>query len=479
MLPVPSETTSIAIETQLKTLQELPYFPILNFLAEENEAKLCKIVSQLKTGTSDFYEFIFLAYSLSKSETDFDLLTSSEKLPVYEKIVAVSELCGIDLPPYINVLKKIADNKQFGLYSENQEIAFFLEEYDRYKNSCDATEFLRGFRKILKYPTQCLFERFIHDDIFSLIKSTLDFFDSKITNEQILVFYVYGLHYYESDISNEDENFLLNHIKFCVNYLSSHNKITFLPPSETRLIPKFEDDESAIYYFFDHNKETVHSLDRFVALLKDICPSQEANDFCDFLRLNLHKNKAVSCDDIKNHFVKTMAKIIREKIKSENIQLYKDICNLLPQWFICERSPHLFHHGGFTYYHFFDYYGVFLFYAAEHGNQNQKVPEAHVKIELEILEKNKNGYVTLWNWNSLNEDSLLNLKSMTNQNIVEWFLRTNRHEYCDDCLSELCKVYPRQQIYQICSYRSSIIKRHDSGICFHCGSKKTTRSIKE
>lgn len=69
--------------------------------------------------------------------------------------------------------------------------------------------------------------------------------------------------------------------------------------------------------------------------------------------------------------------------------------------------------------------------------------------------------------------------SMTNQDIVEQFLRTNRHEYCDDCLSELCKVYPRQQIYQICSYRSSIIKRHDSGICFQCGSKKITRSIKE
>lgn len=401
LLPVPSETTSIAIETQLKTLQELPYFPILNFLAKENEAKLCKIVSQLKTGTSDFYKFVFLAYGLSRAETDFDLLTSSEKLPVYEKIVAVSDLCGIALPPYINVLKKIADNKQFGLYSENQEIAFFLKEYDRYKNSCDATEFLRGFRKILKYPTQCLFERFIHDDIFSLIKSTLKSFASKIASEQTLVFYVYGLHYYESDISNEDENFLLNHIKFCVNYLSSHDEIIFSPSSEIRLIPKFEDDESAIYYFFDHNKETVHSLDRFVGLLKDICSSQEANDFCDFLRSNLYKTKAVSCDDTKNHFVKTMAKIICEKIKSENIQLYKDICNLLPQRFICERSPNLSRHGNFTYYQFFDYHEDFLFYAAEHGNQNQKVPEAHIKIEVEILEKNKNGYVTLWKWNHL------------------------------------------------------------------------------
>ena len=479
LLPVPSEATSTAIKTQLKILQEIPYVSILNFLTAENEARLCKIVSQLKTGTADFYEFVFLAYNLSKSETDFDLLTSSEKLPVYEKIVAVSESCGIALPPYTNVLKKIADNKQFGLYSENQEIAFFLEEYDRYKNTCDANEFLRGFKKILKYPTQCLFEHFIHDGIFSLIKSTLKEFASKIANEQTLVFYVYGLHYYESDISNEDEKFLLDHIQFCVNSLSSHDEITFSPPNKTRLIPKFEDDESALYYFFVHNKETVHSLDRFVALLKDICPSQETNDFCDFLRLNLHKNKPVSCNDTKNHFVKTITKVIREKAKSENIQLYKDICNLLPQWFICERSPHLFHHGGSTYYHFFDYYGVFLFYAAEHGNQNQRVPEAHVKIELEILEKDKNGYVTLWNWNDLNEDSLLELKSMTNQNIVEWFLKTNRHEYCDDCLSELCKVYPRQQVHQICSYRSSSIKRHDSGICFHCESKKITRSIKE
>lgn len=403
LLPVPSEASSDAIKVQLEIVRNLPYISILIFLSADNEAKLCKIVSQLKTETQDFYEFAFLAYNLSKSETDFDLLTSAEKLPVYEKIIAVSESCGMDLPPYINVLKNIADNKQLGLYSENQEIAFFLEEYDHHKNSCDAADFLHSFKKILKYPTQCLFERFIRDGIFFLIKSTLEKFASKIASEQTLTFYVYGLHYYESDISNEDENFLLEHIQFCVNYLSSHDEIKFSPKRKIRLIPKFEDDESATYYFFAHNKETVHSLDRFVALLKDICPSQEADDFCDFLRLNLYKNKTAFYDDTKNHFAKTMAAAIREKARSENIQLYKDICNFLPQRFICERSPLLLRHSDQAYYHFFDRNGGFLFYAAEHGNKNQKVPEAHVKIEVEVLEKNENGYVTLWNWKNLDE----------------------------------------------------------------------------
>ncbi len=397
--PVPSQAYSDAVKTHLNILDSLPFSTILQLLADENELRLGAIVSRLKSGTP-FYSFLVLAYNLSKKETDFDLLTSPENVPVYEQMLSVSEMCGSTLPPYINVLKKIAGNRQFCLYSENQEVGFFLEEYDRYKNSCDATDFLHAFRKILKYPTQRLFERFIHDGIFSLIKSTLKKHASKIASEQVLTFYVYGLHYYQSGISNEDENFLLEHIRFCVSYLLQHDEIAFQMPDKTPLFPAFGNDEAAIDYFFARNKAAVRSLDRFIGLLKDICQSPEANEFCEFLRLNLYKNKRVRFDDTKNHFAKIMARTICQKAKSENVRLYTDICGLMPQVYICSRSPKIWRHNGEVFYIFNDAYGV-LFCALESGGRNVKAPKSHTQIELEVLERNEKGYVTVWNWHDL------------------------------------------------------------------------------
>lgn len=398
--PVSSQAYSAAVETQLYILNNLPYGTLLQLLADEDEQKLGAIVSRLKKGTP-LYSFSVLAYNLSKAKTDFDLLTSPENIPVYEKMISVSKMCGSALPPYINVLKKIAGNKQYSMYSENQEVGFFFDEYGRCKESFSADDFLRQFRKILKYPTQRLFMQFIHNGIFSLIKTTLKEHASKIANKQALIFYVYGLHYYKRGISNEDEHFLLEHIGFCVDYLSRHSEIEFHPVKNAPLLPQLDGEEDAIAYFFSHNKETVHSLDRFIGLLKDVCPSSESNEFCEFLRTNLHKAKKIRFGDTKNDFAKTMMRTICQKAKSENVQLYTDICSLMPQVYICSRYPNIWRHNDELFYTFSDINSIEKLHALEKGNQNPKVPESHTRIELEVLEKDENGYALLWNWHEI------------------------------------------------------------------------------
>ena len=394
--PAPFPEKSEGVKKQLAIVRDLTFIHIFHLLAEEDEEGLEKIVRRLKTGTP-FHNFAFLAYSMSREETDFDFLTAPENLAVYERIADVSEESGIYLP-YINVLRKIADNKHLGLYSENQEVEFFLDEYGRKKDSVSAEDFLRSFRKILKYPTQRLFGRFIRDGIFLLIQSVLADHAAKIASEQTLAIHVYGLHYYQSGTPNADENFLYEHIRFCVSYLARHGQIEFHPTAKPPLLPKFDREEDAIAYFFSHNEKTLKSLDRFIALLKDICRSQEANDFCDFLRKNLYKENAVRFDDTKSDFAKAMARTIRQKAQTKKVKLYKDINDLLPQRFVCERLPNILRHDGEPWYIFNNEHSDFIFYALESGNQNGKVPSAHAKIELEILEKNRSGYATLWTW---------------------------------------------------------------------------------
>ena len=398
--PVPVSREAEPVKKQMQLLTELTFIYILKLLGVEDEKKLAEIVSRLREGTP-FYQFTFLAHNLAKSKTDFDFLTSPENLSAYAKIAEVSRECGIVLLPYVNVLGRIAENKQYGLYSENQEVGFFLDEYHKYKDTVGASEFLHQFKKILKYETQNLFERFIKDGIFSLIQATLRDNSEKIASEQTLAIYVYGLHYYESNISNSDENFLHEHIRFCVNYLSSHGEIAFKPIAVRKIFPKFENEEESLHYFFTHNSETEDSLERFCALLKDVCPSEEAIEFCEFLGENLYKSTGIKLDEDKNNFTWVISKLIREKAGSENIPLYKDICKLLPERIICQRSPHLLHHGGHEYFHFFDKNERFLFYADETGNKNSKLPPAHILVKLELLKRDEKGNVISWNWREI------------------------------------------------------------------------------
>lgn len=386
--PVSSE--SVSIKKELQFLTEMTFIYILKLLGVEDDKKLSDIILRLKKGTP-FYDFVFLVHNLAKSETDFEFLTSPENLQAYRLIAQIADYYDINLLPYVNVLAKIAENKQYGLYRANDEIYFFLEEYDKAKATIDVKEFLHQFRKILKHETQNIFEQLITDNIFEIIKEILHEHDMEIQNEQTLIFYVYGLHYYRKSISNEKENILLEHIKFCVSYLSNNKEIEFHQDKKNLII-------SGVDSFFEHNSNVLNSLDRFIGLLKDYCPI-ESIDFCCYLRENIYKSNPSVFDEEKNDFNRSISKIIRKKVETETTKLYKDIYELLPQIFICERSPNILrHNGNIPVYVFYDKNGKVLFYAFENGNKNPNLPKAHTFVKIEVLSKDKNGYVLEWRW---------------------------------------------------------------------------------
>ena len=171
----------------------------------------------------------------------------------------------------------------------------------------------------------------------------------------------------------------------------------------------------------------------------------------------------------------------------------EDTNDLPSERVVCKRSSRIIYHRGSDYYCFFDSDGDFLFYAKEDGNQTLNVPPINVPIEMEIVEQDANGRVTEWGWElptpssspkpgmdssttPRNENTAIPQQkpALTNREKVERFLRENRYEYCDDCLSHLVEVHPRQQVYQICE-RSAVIAKNTYGTCYYCGSYKTTR----
>lgn len=73
---------------------------------------------------------------------------------------------------------------------------------------------------------------------------------------------------------------------------------------------------------------------------------------------------------------------------------------------------------------------------------------------------------------------LVNRKRKTHEKSIMEFLHKNNLEYCDDCLSKLCKIEPRQTVNQICRkvYKSNKIVRGYSK-CSYCNKSKITNSI--
>jgi len=63
---------------------------------------------------------------------------------------------------------------------------------------------------------------------------------------------------------------------------------------------------------------------------------------------------------------------------------------------------------------------------------------------------------------------------MSNAERILSFLRTKKDkQYCDDCLSACLKIYPRQQINQICRnlFDRGCISR-EKGLCSNCSKYK-------
>jgi len=62
---------------------------------------------------------------------------------------------------------------------------------------------------------------------------------------------------------------------------------------------------------------------------------------------------------------------------------------------------------------------------------------------------------------------------MSNMKIVQDFINTASEPYCDDCLSVVLNIKPRQQVNQICNNlkKEGAIKRKVSQCC-HCSKDK-------
>lgn len=67
----------------------------------------------------------------------------------------------------------------------------------------------------------------------------------------------------------------------------------------------------------------------------------------------------------------------------------------------------------------------------------------------------------------------------TNLSIIHNFLSKSGKAYCNDCLSLLTGIKPRQQINQICNRNTSVIYRNDYERCYNCNKYKIVRTLKK
>ena len=59
------------------------------------------------------------------------------------------------------------------------------------------------------------------------------------------------------------------------------------------------------------------------------------------------------------------------------------------------------------------------------------------------------------------------------------YLFQTKEAYCDDCLSLLTGIKPRQQINQICNKNTNVICRNDYECCCNCNKYKIVRTLKK
>lgn len=62
---------------------------------------------------------------------------------------------------------------------------------------------------------------------------------------------------------------------------------------------------------------------------------------------------------------------------------------------------------------------------------------------------------------------------------VYFYLFQTKEAYCDDCLSLLTCIKPRQQINQICNRNTNVICRNDYECCCNCNKYKIVRTLKK
>ena len=77
------------------------------------------------------------------------------------------------------------------------------------------------------------------------------------------------------------------------------------------------------------------------------------------------------------------------------------------------------------------------------------------------------------------QEQLHTISENTNLSIIYNFLSKSGKAYCDDCLSFLTGIKPRQQINQICNRNTNVICRNDYERCYNCNKYKIVRTLKK
>lgn len=77
------------------------------------------------------------------------------------------------------------------------------------------------------------------------------------------------------------------------------------------------------------------------------------------------------------------------------------------------------------------------------------------------------------------QEQLHTISENTNLSIIYNFLSKSGKAYCDDCLSFLTGIKPRQQINQICNRNTNVICRNDYECCCNCNKYKIVRTLKK
>lgn len=79
----------------------------------------------------------------------------------------------------------------------------------------------------------------------------------------------------------------------------------------------------------------------------------------------------------------------------------------------------------------------------------------------------------------LEQEQIHNLPGDTNLSVIQAFLAKTGNAYCDDCLSFLTGIKPRQQINQICNKNTNVICRNDYERCSNCNKYKIVRTLRK
>lgn len=66
---------------------------------------------------------------------------------------------------------------------------------------------------------------------------------------------------------------------------------------------------------------------------------------------------------------------------------------------------------------------------------------------------------------------------MTNKELIISFLKKHNYNFCDDCLSSLTGISPRQSINQLCNKELYVFSKHANIKCHNCNKIKITRSL--